>query len=34
VNQKGDVVAAPKLNEEERKDFDFVPDYKKLNFPP
>lgn len=34
VNQKGDVVAAPKLSEEERKDFDFVPDYKQLNFPP
>ncbi|HWF67588.1 MAG TPA: hypothetical protein VN670_09790 [Acidobacteriaceae bacterium] len=33
MNQKGDVVAAPKMDEEERKDFDFVPDYKKLNFP-
>ena len=33
INQKGDAAAAPKLDEQERKDFDFVPDYKKLNFP-
>lgn len=33
INRKGNAVAAPKLNKEEREDFDFVPDYKELNFP-